>query len=182
MDKDEILVSIAQSFVDKDLTNAVIVINKVDDNYSLITFCVDNNNEILNNKKMISELDIEVGIDLKNEAIGVEKISRNGWIIVDDDGYETQNIWEERKKDYYTLVSDDNSKYLQCEFYISNELKVSIDTIQGSRGHTNYEEKRLGKTRIDVVDEYSIMDGYPVSKTLKKFTKVYYNSKNNQDK
>ncbi len=79
--------------------------------------------------------------------------------------------------EYYMVLTDQNGKYLQCESFVSKTYTVSIDTKDGSRGHSNFEENRLDKNRIDVVDEYSIIDGYPVEKELKSFVKIIYNPK-----
>lgn len=178
MDKDELLISVAASFVDRDLENSIMFIRRDDDNYASVIFSVGNDNTLIADKKMISQTDIEVDIDLKNEAVEVNTVNKDGWIITDSDGYETQYLWENKKTDYYVVLTDSNGKYIQCESYTSLVSTVSIDTKDGSRGHSNYEEKRLGKNRINVVDEYSILDGYPVSRELKSFTKIIYNQKN----
>lgn len=178
MDNDEVLVSVASSFINRDLEKSVMFISKESDTYASIVFCIENDTSLLNDKKMINQTDIEVQVDLDNETVKVDTVTKSGSILTDKDGYETQNIWEDRKMEYYMVLTDQSGKYLQCESFVSKTYTVSIDTKYGSRGHSNYEENRLDKNRIDVVDEYSILDGYPVSKALKSFTKVIYKAKN----
>lgn len=177
MDKDELLISIAQSFIERDISNCAAIISTTNDDYSSIIFNVENNDTLVQDKQMISQTEIEVEIDLLNESIKVDHIDRNGWIISNEEGFESKNIWEDRKTDYYTVVKNLNKKYLYCESYTSKNYKVVNNTKDGVRGHDYYEENKHNKSKIEVVDEYSISDGYPVSQALKSFTKVYYNVK-----
>lgn len=181
MDKDELLVFIAQSFIEEDLSNSPIIISRVNDNYASIIFGVENNDTLLQNKQMICNKEIDAEIDLLNESIRIDNIDRNGWILTNADGSESTSIWEDRKSDYYMVVTGNNKKYLYCESYISRSYVESNNTKNGVRGHDYYEENKHDKSRIEVVDEYSLTDGYPVSKALKSFTKVYYNMKKSGD-
>lgn len=177
MDFDEILVSVAQSFVEQDLKDAVISISQENTKHSVITFGVEDNSVVLNNKEMINQIDIEVDINLEDNTVLVEEISKNGCVSFDANGCKTQNLWEDRKSDYYMVVDSEQGKYLQCESYVSKNCVTTTYSNSGSKEHSYYEEKKLGKTIVNVRDEYSIVDGYPVSKVLKSFTKLYYNTK-----
>ncbi len=66
MDNDEVLVSVASSFVDRDLEQALCFISKGSNTYASVIFCIENDTSLLGDKKMINQTDIEVQVDLDN--------------------------------------------------------------------------------------------------------------------
>ena len=180
MDRDEILIGIATSFIDKNVENAVMFITEMDTNNISIIFSIANDSTFVAEKTMVSEEDIEVSMDLENEVVIVNTISRNGWVD-ERNNQISKNIVEDRKTNYYTVIRDVDYTYLECESYCSSSLEISCDTGEGCKGQSYYDNKKMGKTKIAVNNEYSITDGYPVNDIIKSFVKTYYGAKKNQD-